>query len=110
MDEGRTVQESSNLFGIGDSLRDEVIDTGHDVPVIAAAPVATIHLNEFLAITARSTNIGIKDGVAACRKQLPPCFDGVLPCASGAAVDHSDERQLRFAVVANRFQKSRFDF
>src|SRR6266404_1898862 len=100
----------SQLFGIGDAPRDEVVDTGHDVPVIAATPVAAIHLNEFFAVTARSANVGIKDRVPARRKELPPCFDGVLPGARGAAVDHSDERQFRFAVVARRFQKSRFDF
>src|SRR2546430_11272133 len=77
---------------------------------IAATPVAAIQLNEFLAVTARSANIGIEDRIAARRKELPPGFDGVLPGARGAAVNQGDDRQLRFAVVAEWFQKSRFDF
>src|SRR5437016_2492824 len=98
------------LAGISDAPRNEIVDTSHDVTIIAAAPIAAIHLNKFLAVTTRSANIGIKDGVAAPRKELPPRFDGVLPDARRASVDQGDERQFRFGVVADRFQKSRFDF
>src|SRR5260370_41804998 len=34
----------------------------------------------------------------------------MLAGARGAAMDQGDERQLRFAVRAKRFQKGRFDF
>src|SRR5260370_24740314 len=38
-------------LGIGDATFDQVVDTSHHVPVITAAPVTTIHLNEFLSVT-----------------------------------------------------------
>src|SRR2546429_807981 len=88
------------LVGIGDAPRNEIIDARYNVPVIAAAPIAAIHFNKLLAVTARSANIGIKNGVTACRKELSPGFDGVLPCARRPAMNQGDERQLGFAVRA----------
>src|SRR5260370_16733009 len=74
------------LFRIGDAPRDEVIDTCHGVPVIAAAPVATIHLHEFLAVTVRPANIGTNDPLAPRPQHLPPPFDGFLPSAPHPAL------------------------
>src|SRR5260370_38522635 len=51
-----------------------------------------------------------KNRVHPRRKKLSPGFDGILPGARGAAMDQGDERQLRFAVPAKRFQKRGFDF
>src|SRR6266478_3318659 len=98
------------LFGVGNTSCDEVVDTGHHVTVIATAPVAAIHLHEFLAVTAGASNVGIKDRVASRRQELAPRFDGILPIARGPAVDQSDERQFGLAVVAAGFQESGFDF
>src|SRR5260370_1523561 len=95
---------------MGAAARNEVIEPGHNVPVIAAATVVEIECDEVLAVSARSANIRIENGVATGRKELPPGFDGVLPSAGGSAMDEGDEQQLRFAVVCERFQKSRFDF
>src|SRR5947209_6470232 len=58
---------NGQLFGISDAPRNEVVNARHNVPVIASTPVSAIHLNEFLAITARSANVGIKNRVAARR-------------------------------------------
>src|SRR6266481_6620390 len=91
-------------LGVGYPAIDQVFHPSDYVLVIAAAPIAAIHLNESLAIAARSANIRIKNRVAARRKKLPPRFDGVLPGARGAAVNQCDKRQLRLAVVAERLQ------
>src|SRR6266478_568614 len=40
------------LFGVGNTSCDEVINTSHHVVVIATAPVATIHFDEFFAVAA----------------------------------------------------------
>src|SRR5438477_7038366 len=101
---------NGQLVGIGDAARNEIIDARHNVPVIAAAPIAPIYLNKLLAVTARSSNIRIKNGVTACRKELSPGFDGVLPCARRPAMNQGDERQLGFAVRARWFQERGFDF
>src|SRR6266478_6645333 len=107
-----TVRPSTDAepLGIGNTTFDQVVDPGHHVSVIAAAPIAAIHLDEFLSVTARAANVGIEDGVAVSRKELPPGFDRVLPGTRGAAMDQGDERQLRLAIVPERLQKSCFDF
>src|SRR6266849_3054738 len=97
-------------FAVGNTSCHEVVDARHHVAVIATAPVATIHLNEFLAVTAGASNVGIKNRVSSRRQELAPRFNGILPIARGPAVDQNDERQFGLAVVAAGFQESGFDF
>src|SRR5204862_543910 len=66
----------------------------HNVPAIAATPVAAIHFNKFFSVAARSANVGIENRVTSRCQELSPSLDGVLPCTCGAAVDQGDEWQL----------------
>src|SRR6266403_854188 len=114
MDERGTVQEASDFLrfirhavepaangepiGIGNAPGDEIVDAGHHVPEVGAAPIATIHFEEFFPVTAGAANVGIKDGVAACGEELAPRFDCVLPIVGRASMDHGDQRHSGFAA------------
>jgi len=36
---------------VGDALRDQIIDAGHDVFEISAAPIGAIHLDKLVPVT-----------------------------------------------------------
>src|SRR5262249_54351217 len=77
---------------IGDATIHEIVHSPHHILEVAAAPIAAIAFDEFLAVAHGTANIGIEDGVAARGEELSPSFDVVLPGTGGAAMDKSDKR------------------
>src|SRR5215470_9546855 len=72
---------------VGDTFLDQIVDTRYDVPVVRATPIGAIALDEFFAITYRTANIGIKDGVAARDEKLAPWLDDRFPRTGRTPVD-----------------------
>src|SRR5580693_3664391 len=83
------VRPSTNakFRGIGDAAVNQIFHAPHYVLEVGAAPIAAVHLDEFLAVADRATNVGIENRVAASRQELTPDFDRVLPVAGGSAMD-----------------------
>src|SRR5258708_3090416 len=82
----------AEAIGVGNSFGDQVVDAGHDVLIICAAPVAAIAFDEFFAVADGAANIRIENSVAASDEKLSPIVDGRFPCAGWPAMDQSDKR------------------
>src|ERR1051326_1099362 len=67
-----------------------VIDAGHQVLVIAAAPVVDASVGEFLAVAGAAARIDREHGVAASGVELRLWIEGVPELAMRAAVDGED--------------------
>src|SRR5262245_39976244 len=66
------------LLRIGHPSLADLVDTSHDVAVVAAAPVGDVAAHEFLAIVAAATRVWIKDRPAAPSPQLSAVMDAQL--------------------------------
>src|SRR5580692_5278706 len=100
---------NAQLRDVGDAAVDEILDAPHHVLEVGGAPIAAIHLDEFLAVTDRTANIGIENGITSGRKELAPDFDGVLPIACRPSMDQCDEREFILWIGSSGFQESRFN-
>jgi hypothetical protein len=102
------------MIRIRDAHRDDLVDSGHQVLIIAAAPVFDIRPTEFRPISRRTARIRAQDRVASLRK----CCDRIgaaaadivlLKNSSRAAVDIKDERNFGPGNVSDRISEQTFD-
>src|SRR5580700_2772712 len=92
--------------GVGDSTIYEILHAPHHILEVAAAPVAAVHFDEFLAVAARAPNVGIENRIAVRRQELAPNFDGVLPVACRSSMNQCDKRQFIFWIGSSGLQES----
>src|SRR5580704_4311564 len=83
------VRPSANakLRGTGDSTVNEILHAPHHILEVGTAPIAAVHLDEFLAVADRAANVGIKNCIAVCRQELTPNLNGILPVARGSSMN-----------------------
>src|SRR5262249_8341006 len=95
--------------GIGDAASYQIVDAGHDVFEIGAAPIGAVAFDELLAVADGAANIRVEDGVAAGDEELPPGFDAIFPGAGRAAMDQRDKREFGVAIVVDGFEERGFN-
>src|SRR5216117_773801 len=88
---------------------ERVIDAGHEVLVIFAAPIADARGREPLAVRMAAARIGIEDAVAAAGEHLEFMEEAVAVRRMRAAVDLEDERPFLRGVEAARLHEPALD-
>ena len=111
------------LRRVGDLAVDQGVDPGHDVPVVAAAPIQEVGLPELIAVAIASPGIGHENGVPQARQNVERVAFGLdrigradlgrelgREPARGAAVGIG-EHGIRFSRRRSRGkEKKPFDF
>src|SRR5712671_4187656 len=81
---------NAQLVGIGDALRDGVVDHGHIVLVVLIAPIRENRFGVAFASTGRTARVGKQDGVAIGGEQLREMGELGIVGPDGSAVRAKD--------------------
>src|SRR6185295_4792704 len=79
---------------VDDAFRDQVLDTPGEVVLHLLTPLAVAGVEETLAITGRSTEVRLQNGVAAVGQELRQAAVTPDVASPGTAVREDDERQV----------------
>ena len=99
---------------VGHSRGDDFVHAGHQVPVVAAAPILVVGVAEFLAVARRAAGVGAQYGVTLRRErsrrvQRPVGDETLHEHARGPAVNHHHQRVVFSFLVANWVGEQPFD-
>src|SRR5207249_2251851 len=93
----------TELVGIGNALRNGVIDHSHVVLKILVAPVGKNGFAEFLAVAGRAARIGKKNGVTVGRVELREMVEGSGILADRSAMGIEQRGDFFAGSVVDRF-------
>ncbi len=97
------------FVGVGDAPRHQRVHAGHDVLVVAAAPVVDVVPQKLLAVVRAAARVGIEHRPALVGPHLPTLeaaqAEAVHVCTGGATVRHHQRRMLGARRVAHRLQQ-----
>src|SRR5437870_13890161 len=99
----------AQALGIGDALRNQVIDSRHHVFEICSAPVATVEHHEVVAVPGGSANVGAQHGIARVSEKLGPRFVFVRPVPCWSAVDEKNCWELCASLCSWRAKQCCLD-
>src|SRR5215813_3885576 len=91
-----------------------MIDAGHQVSVIAAAPILVIRVAELLAVTRRAARVASQNRVAArvedrCRIEVGAGGEVLREDAGRTAVNDQQQRDTRARAIIDRIVQYAFD-
>src|SRR5688572_25675281 len=89
-----------------------MVDAGHDVAIVAAAPILDVRAHELLAVVRRAPRVGIEDRPPLAGPELAGRSIARLEAraghASGTSVRLDDERITPAGLVADRLDENPF--
>src|SRR5262249_5495484 len=99
---------------ISDPLRDQRVDAGHDVAVIAAAPIVDVRAQELLAVVRAAARVRIEDRPSFAGPHLtafePADAIAVHVSAGGSAVSDGEHWILFARLIADRLEQDALHF